>query len=91
MLRTIIRREIQEYLKSAKFLIGFLITVALIIISTLINLSDFKQRQADYQAARDKMKGPFYEMTVYRAPEALSVLVQGKDRKLGNPAWCYGT
>jgi ABC-type transport system involved in multi-copper enzyme maturation permease subunit len=84
MLRTIIKREIQEYLKSAKFLIGFLITVALITISTLINLNDFKQRQADYQAAREEKEGPFYRITAYRAPEALSVLVQGKDRKLGN-------
>ncbi|MDZ7289469.1 MAG: hypothetical protein ONB44_23615 [candidate division KSB1 bacterium] len=38
MLLAIITREIQEYLKSLKFLIGFLLTMVLIIISTIINL-----------------------------------------------------
>ncbi|HUU28123.1 MAG TPA: ABC transporter permease subunit [archaeon] len=85
MLNTIIKREILEYLKSVKFLIGFLITVVLITVSTFINLEDFKQRQADYQAAKQELKSVNRTSgALYRAPEMLSILVQGKDRKLGN-------
>ena len=84
MLRTIIKREIQEYLRSSKFLIGFLITVILITISTIININDYKQRNKDYLAAQKDLTGDRFYVRVFRQPEVLSTLVQGKDRKLGN-------
>lgn len=84
MLKTIIKREIQEYLKSAKFLIGFLITVVLVAVSTFISLNEYKQRHADYMAAVEETESDITYVRVYRAPEVLSVLVQGKDRRLGN-------
>jgi ABC-type transport system involved in multi-copper enzyme maturation permease subunit len=84
MLWTIIKREIQEYLRSSKFLIGFLITVILITISTIININDYKQRNQDYLAAQKEMTGDRFYIQVFRQPEVLSTLVQGKDRKLGN-------
>lgn len=84
MLKTIIGREILEYLKSAKFLIGLGITLALAAGSTVINVQDFKQRQQDYQAALQEMKSDRFYIRLYRPPQVLSTLIQGKDRKLGN-------
>jgi ABC-type transport system involved in multi-copper enzyme maturation permease subunit len=57
----------------------------LISISTSINISHYIQRNQDYLTARAEMKDRFY-MSVYKAPQVLSILAQGKDRKLGNKA-----
>jgi ABC-type transport system involved in multi-copper enzyme maturation permease subunit len=84
MLRTIIKREILEYLKSAKFLIGLGITLALAAGSTVINVQDYKGRLQDYQAAMQEMKSDGFYQHLYRQPQVLSTLIQGKDRKLGN-------
>jgi ABC-type transport system involved in multi-copper enzyme maturation permease subunit len=84
MIWTIVKREVLEYLKSAKFLIGLGITITLITISTLINLNEYKQRHQDYLNAQQEMKGIGMYAQVYRVPQVLSTLVQGKDRKLGN-------
>jgi len=84
MIGTIAKREFLEYMKSMKFLIGFLVTLALITISTIINVNDYKQRQQDYISAQEEMKGDNFYVRVYRPPEALSTFVQGKDRMLGN-------
>jgi ABC-type transport system involved in multi-copper enzyme maturation permease subunit len=74
-----------EYLKSAKFIIGLGITVILVTLSTVININDFKQRQQDYLNARQELKEKGkYRIQVFRPPQVLSTLVQGKDRKLGN-------
>ena len=84
MLSVIIKREILEYIKSAKFLIGLGITVVLLVISTLINIQDYRTRHQDYlDAQRDLTKDTFY-VRVLRPPQMLSILSQGKDRKLGN-------
>jgi len=84
MFSTILKREIQEYIKSAKFLIGLGITVALLVVSTIINIQDYKTRHQDYlDAQRDLTKDTFY-VRVLRPPQMLSILAQGKDRKLGN-------
>jgi ABC-type transport system involved in multi-copper enzyme maturation permease subunit len=84
MLRTIIRREILEYLKSAKFLIGLGITLALAAGSTVINVQDYKGRLQDYQSASQELKSDGFYKRLYRPPQVLSTLIQGKDRKLGN-------
>jgi ABC-type transport system involved in multi-copper enzyme maturation permease subunit len=84
MVWTIVKREMLEYLKSAKFLIGLGITVILVTLSTVINIDDLKQRQQDYLNAQQEMKGDRFYVQVYRAPQVLGTLVQGKDRKLGN-------
>ena len=47
MLRTIIKREILEYLKSAKFLIGIGVTLILATGSTIINVQDYKLRKQE--------------------------------------------
>jgi ABC-type transport system involved in multi-copper enzyme maturation permease subunit len=84
MLKTIIKREILEYLKSAKFLIGLGITLALAAGSTVINVQDYKARLQDYQSASQEMKSDRFYQRLYRPPQVLSTLIQGKDRKLGN-------
>jgi ABC-type transport system involved in multi-copper enzyme maturation permease subunit len=84
MLKTIIKREILEYLKSAKFLIGLGITLALAAGSTVINVQDYKGRLQDYQSAMQEMKSDSFYIHLYRPPQVLSTLIQGKDRTLGN-------
>lgn len=84
MLKTIIKREILEYLKSAKFLIGLGVTLALAVGSTIINVQDYRGRLQDYQAAVQEMKSDGFYQHLYRPPQALSTLIQGKDRRLGN-------
>ncbi len=86
MIRTVARREFFDLLKSLRFLIGLLVTVALTAISTVISVSDYAQRLQDYSAARQEITGDAFNVRLYRAPEPLSVLVQGKDRSLGNLA-----
>jgi ABC-type transport system involved in multi-copper enzyme maturation permease subunit len=84
MIGTIAKREFLEYMKSMKFLIGLLVTLALVTISTLINVNDFRIRQQDFVSAGQEMKGNIFNIRNYRPPQALSTLVQGKDRTLGS-------
>jgi ABC-type transport system involved in multi-copper enzyme maturation permease subunit len=84
VLKTIIKREILEYLKSAKFLIGLGVTLALAVGGTVINVQDYGARLQDYQAASQELKSDRFYIRLYRPPEVLSTLIQGRDRKLGN-------
>ena len=85
MLTTIIKREILDHLKSAKFQIGFAVTLILMIVSTSINVRDYVQRQQDYLGARETIKvDPFFGKSLFRNPQVLSIFVQGKDSVLGN-------
>ena len=84
MLKTIIEREILEYLKSSKFLIGFCLTVVLVGISTFVNIGDYQQRQQDYLDAKQDFEDEGFNIDIFRKPQILSVLVQGKDRELGS-------
>lgn len=83
MLKTIIEREILEYLKSSRFFIGLCLTVILVGMSTCINIGDYLQRQQDYLDATRTLEDP-HETMIFRKPQILSILVQGKDRELGN-------
>jgi hypothetical protein len=84
MLRTIVKREILEYLKSSKFLIGLGVTLVLTAGSTIINVQDYRLRKQEYLAVRQEMKGSALNVRLYRPPQVLGILVQGKDRTLGN-------
>ena len=86
MLGTIIIREIQEYIKSKKFLIGMVITVVLVTVTTVINIEDYAKRRQDYLDAKREMSinKNTNERNVFRQPQVLSILVLGKDQKLGN-------
>ncbi|MCE5272449.1 ABC transporter permease subunit [bacterium] len=85
MIGIVFMREMQEYLKSAKFMLGLVLCLGLITLSTAINFQDYRERLADYEMAVEETKaGPPYGMTGIRRPEPLGVIVQGKDRSLGN-------
>ena len=86
MIGVIYRREFLDYLKSAKFLIGFGLALAISAVSTVINVQNFAQRQQDYLAAQRDLPGNKFDVAIYRPPQVLSVLVQGKDRVLGTKA-----
>lgn len=86
MLWTIVLREMKEYIKSMKFLIGMMVTVTLIAGATFIGTRDYSQRHQDYLDALPEREGSDIDLLVYRPPEALGILVQGKDRVLGNRA-----
>ena len=84
MLKAIIQREILEYLMSSKFLIGLGLTVVLVGMSTFINIGDYQQRQQDYLDAIQNMESGGFNIKVFRKPQILSTLVQGRDRELGS-------
>ena len=84
MLKAIVQREILEYLKSSKFLIGLCLTVVLVGISTFINIGDYQQRQQDYLDAKQSFKVQSIAFDIFRKPQILCTLVQGKDRELGS-------
>lgn len=52
MIRAVARCGFFDLLKSLRFLIGLVVTVALTAISTAISVSDYAQRLQDYSAAR---------------------------------------
>jgi ABC-type transport system involved in multi-copper enzyme maturation permease subunit len=86
MIGVIYKREFLDYLKSAKFLIGFGLALAISAVATVINVQNFTQRQQDYLAAQRDLPGNKFDVAIYRPPQVLSVLVQGKDRILGTKA-----
>jgi ABC-type transport system involved in multi-copper enzyme maturation permease subunit len=86
VLRTIVARETLEYLKSAKLLIGLLITAALVVATTLINIEDYALRHQNYLDAQKELKSEGFQISVFRPPQVLSILARGKDRDLGDQA-----
>lgn len=84
MLKTIIIHEIQEYIKSKKLLIGLFITLVLVTVTTVINTEDYSKRQQDYLDAKREMRFSLGKYHLYRPPQVLGILIQGKDHKLGN-------
>jgi ABC-2 type transport system permease protein len=83
MLKAIVQREILEYLKSSKFLIGLCLTVVLVGMSTFVNIGDYQQRRQDYLDATQNLTEDF-GVKIFRKPQILSTLVQGRDRELGS-------
>ncbi|MBN1293219.1 MAG: ABC transporter permease subunit [Candidatus Latescibacteria bacterium] len=81
MFKTIYCREILETIKSKTFLIGFVVTVFLVILSIIINLEDYLERRNDYQRALHIEQEGIAK--VFRQPQPLSVFAQGKDKKYG--------
>ena len=84
MLKAIIQREILEYLMSSKFLIGLGLTIVLVSMCTFINIGDYQQRQQDYLDAVKNVESGRFNVEIFRKPQILSTLVQGRDRELGS-------
>ena len=83
MILTIALREVQEHLKSVKFLIVFMITMLLVIITTVISKDDYVRRSQDYQEAM-AAEHDNIPVTIIRQPQVLSIFAQGYDRRLGS-------
>ena len=83
MFKTIVVREILEYLKSARFALGLIITVVLIAASTLINVEDYVLRHQDFLDAKKELQVESRRVNILRGPQVLSILVRGKDKDLG--------
>ena len=86
MLKTIVLREILEYLKSARFALGLFITVVLVAASALINVEDYALRHQDYLDAKKELQAESRRVNILRGPQVLSALVRGKDKDLGEMA-----
>lgn len=84
MLKAIIQREILEYLMSSKFLIGLGLTLVMVGVGTFISIGDYQQRQQDYLDAIQNLDSGGFNIEVFRKPQILSTLVQGRDRELGS-------
>jgi ABC-type transport system involved in multi-copper enzyme maturation permease subunit len=84
MLKTIIKREILEYLKSAKFLVGLLIAIVLTAASTSLNVQDHATRHQDYLDAKKEFKSNGFVIVLFREPQILSAFARGKDRDVGS-------
>ena len=84
MLKTIIAHEVCEYIKSSRFMIGLGLIVTLVAVTTWININDYVQRQQDYLEAGHTDLPMDAAGGVYRPPHPLSILIQGKDRELGD-------
>lgn len=85
-LTTIIHREMLDHIKSLKFLIAFGVAIVLMALATVINLNDYRIRSEEYTIAVSEKQDDPSRMTVYRKPEPLSVMVIGKERKMGTAA-----
>lgn len=87
MLGTIIKREIMEYIKSAKLLISLIVTISLMAISASINIRDLVQRRQDCSASSQLQNQSVQNGTevseIFRRPQILGFLVVGKERALG--------
>lgn len=83
MFKTIVVREILEYLKSARFALGLIISVVLIAASTLINVEDYALRHQDFLDAKKELQAESRRVNILRGPQVLSTLVRGKDKDLG--------
>jgi ABC-type transport system involved in multi-copper enzyme maturation permease subunit len=86
MIGVIYKREILDHLKSAKFLIGLALTIAITVAATIINTQDYSRRLQDYRAAQRDLPANKFDIQIFRPPEVLSILVLGKDRALGTKA-----
>jgi ABC-type transport system involved in multi-copper enzyme maturation permease subunit len=52
--------------------------------STFINIGDYRQRQQDYLDAKQSLESQGIAVKIFRKPQILSTLVQGRDRELGS-------
>ena len=80
MFATIAVHEMQKYIKTRKFMIGFVVILGLVVLSTVINLRDYRVRLHDYQEA---LLLPGMDGDVFRPPQLLSVFASGRDAEFG--------
>jgi ABC-type transport system involved in multi-copper enzyme maturation permease subunit len=92
MIATIVKKDFLTNLVSARFVIGFVLCLVLIPFSILINISNFRDREAQYRFDRDAAEKATAEVRVYSTlrpeivlpPESLSVFGKGLSDQVGN-------
>jgi ABC-type transport system involved in multi-copper enzyme maturation permease subunit len=92
MIGTIVRKDFLTSLLSARFVIGFVLCLVLIPFSILINISNYRDRAAQYRLDRDAAEKAAAEVRVYSQlrpevvlpPEPLSVFGKGLSDQVGN-------
>jgi len=92
MVLHIAKKEFQNNLLSARFLIGFILCLVLIPFSILINISNYRDKVAQYRLDRDSAEKATAEVRVYSTlrpeivlpPEPLSVFGKGISDQVGN-------
>jgi ABC-type transport system involved in multi-copper enzyme maturation permease subunit len=74
-----------DNLMSLRFLFGTVLCLALVVISTVISLRDYRNRLDEYDTAIADEGDP-YNPRIYRRPEVLSIFVHGFEKRFGNVA-----
>lgn len=92
MIGTLIKKDFLINLVSPRFIIGFVLCLVLIPFSILINVSGYREREAQYRIDRDLAEKDAAEARVYSTlrpeivlpPEPLSVFGKGVSDQVGN-------
>jgi ABC-type transport system involved in multi-copper enzyme maturation permease subunit len=92
MIVTIVKKDFLTNLVSPRFAIGFVLCLVLIPFSILINISNYRDRAAQYRLDRDAAEKAAAEVRVYSQlrpevvlpPEPLSVFGKGISDQVGN-------
>ncbi len=92
MIATIVKKDFLTNLVSPRFVIGFVLCLVLIPFSILINLGNYRDRQAQYRLDRDAAEKATTEVRVYSTlrpevvlpPDPLSVFGKGLSDQVGN-------
>lgn len=92
MLTTLIRRELLDNLMTFRFAAVVLIMLLLVVANTAVLIKDYERRLEAYNTAVQKHQQKLLEtktysavgLTVYRAPNPLSIFNIGLDKRLGN-------
>jgi ABC-type transport system involved in multi-copper enzyme maturation permease subunit len=92
MIGTLVKKDFLTSLVSPRFVIGFVLCLVLIPFSILINVSNYRDRAAQYRLDRDAAEKAAAEVRVYSQlkpevvlpPEPLSVFGKGISDQVGN-------
>ena len=97
MIKTLIRRELLDNLRTFRFVAVLLITLLLVVANTVVLIQDYEQRLESYNDAikmhqQDLRNSKTYStayLIVDRAPNPLSIFNVGLDKRLGNLIGIY--
>ena len=91
MIWIVAAREILDNLMSLKFLLGTVLCLALVVVSTVVSLRDYQNRMDEYHGAiADFNERPeITRFKIYRKPEVLSIFARGFEKRFGNVATPY--
>lgn len=83
MIALIVLHELKEYIKSTKFLVGLVLTNTMIVVSVLINMSNYLTYNQNYIDSNNGVTNFIDEVSLYRPPNVLDIWVQGITSRSG--------